>query len=96
MESKSKLDSEYSKIINDNPDKKFILYLRIHPEDEKEKIIMIEISETYGEYKILQKERLAMFIVNGKKVNDFIDKLNSFDTQMYLSFIQCEDEINKT
>lgn len=93
MGNKSTISSEYRKIIDENPDKKFALYLRSHPEDEEELIHLNDLSKTYGEYRELQRERIAIFILNGKKINEFISKLNSFDTQMYLSFIQSEDEI---
>lgn len=95
MEDKSKLDEEYSKVVNNNPDKRFVLYLRTHPEDEREKIFMNELSKKYGEYKELERERTAIFIAEGKRVNEFIDNLNSSGTELYLSYIQSEDEIRK-
>jgi len=95
MQNRSKLDDEFTKVVSDNPDRKFILYLRTHPEDEKEKIFMNELSKEYGKYKELERERTAIFITEGKKVNEFIDKLNSSETELYLSYIQSEDEIIK-
>lgn len=94
MDNRSRLDAEYSKFVSSNPDKKFILYLRTHPEDEKEKIFMNELSKKYGEYKELERERTAIFITEGKRVNEFIDKLNSSETGIYLSYIQSEEELN--
>lgn len=61
MGNKSTINSEYRKIIDENPDKKFVLYLRSHPEDEKEIILLNDLSKTYGEYRELQKERIAKF-----------------------------------
>lgn len=95
MENRSKLDAEYSKVISNYPDKKFVLYIRTHPEDEKEKIFMNELSKEYGEYKELERERTAIFITEGKRVNEFIKKLNSSGAELYLSYIQSEDEIKK-
>ena len=95
MNNKSKLDPEYEKIVKDNPDKKFILYLRRHPQDEMETLLLNNLRLTYGEYKSVPEDRLVIFIVKGIQVQEFIDKLNNSDTEMYLSFIQDEDELNK-
>lgn len=72
-----------------------ILYLCRHPLDEKETILLIELGKDYGEYKEIPEERLAIFIVKEIKVNEFIDTLNSFNTEMHLSYIHSEDEIVK-
>ncbi|HEY5123865.1 MAG TPA: hypothetical protein VIK14_09040 [Ignavibacteria bacterium] len=96
MENRNVIDFEFKKIIEKNPDKKFILYLRTHPNDEKEQKLKSELVGIFGECKELPDEKLVIFIIRGIKVNEFIDKLNSFDTRMYLSFIQSDDEINKS
>lgn len=94
MNNNSALDPEYLKFVKNNPDKKFILYLRIHRLDEKEKILLNELSKTYGKYKEVPEDRLAIFVVLGIKVKEFINKLNSSATDLYLTFIQDEDELN--
>jgi hypothetical protein len=93
MENKSSLDTEYSKIVADNPDKKFILYLRRHPGNEKEEKLKADLVTLYGECKDVPDERLTIFIVSGNKVREFIDILNNTESSMYLSFIQCDDEL---
>lgn len=93
MNNKSKLDPEYEKTVKDNPDNNFILYLRRHPDNEMETLLLNELRITYGEYKSVPEDRLVIFIVKGNQVQDIIDKLNNSDTEMYLSFIQDEDEI---
>lgn len=93
MENNSILDSEYKKVIEENPTKKFVLYLRTHTDDEKENELKIKLVRLFGECKELPGERLVIFIVNGDKVKEFIDILNSQNTQMHLSFIQKEDEL---
>jgi len=95
MNNKSALDPEYEKIVKDNPGKKFVLYLRRHFLDEREKILLNELAIIYGEYKEIPKERLAIFIVLGSKVREFIEKLSASDTDLYLSFIQSTDELTK-
>lgn len=95
MNDNSALDLEYSKIVTDNPNKKFILYLRSHPEDEMEKSLLRKLVASYGQCKELTEERLAIFIVKGNEVQDFIQKLNSSKTSLYLSYIQSEDELKK-
>ena len=93
MENKSKLDPEYSDVVRNNPNKKFILYLRIHPGNANEDNLKAELVKEYGECKELTEQRLVIFIVVGKRVQGFIDKLNASGTEMYLSFIQSKDEI---
>jgi hypothetical protein len=95
MENKSKLDPEYSKIISNNPDKKFVLYLRTHPGNSDEDKLKSELVNSYGEYKELPDQRLVIYIVKGNNVQEFIDRLNTYGTGMYLSFIQLEDELKK-
>lgn len=94
MKNKSALDPEYDEFVKNNPNKKFILYLRRHPLDEREKILLTELEKVYGEYKEVPKDRLAIFIVVGCRVQGFINKLNAADADIYLSFIQSEDELN--
>ena len=91
--SKSILDQQYYKIIKENPDKKFILYLRTHPNDNSEAEYLSELEGIYGKCSYLPEKRLTIFIITGKKVPDFLDKLNSSNTKLHLSFIQSEDEL---
>lgn len=93
MDNKNTIDEEYQKLIKSNPEMKYILYLRIHPHDEIEKDALRKLSKIYGDFKELNEERVAIFIVQGKSVNEFISELGSLNTQMYLSFIQREDEL---
>ena len=95
MDNKNTIDPEYQELINSNPEMKFVLYLRIHPHDEMEKIALRKLSKIYGDYKELNEERIAIFIVPGIKVNEFISNLESFATKMYISFIQTETELKK-
>ena len=69
------------------------MYLRIHPFNSAEKEFLQRLQEIFGNYKELPNERLILFILNGNKVEEFIDVLNSFDSQIYLSFIQSEEEL---
>lgn len=94
MDNKNTIDPEYQELINSNPEMKFVLYIRIHPHDEMEKIALRKLRKIYGDYKELNEERLAIFIVKGNKVLDFISNLESFNTQIYVSFIQSEEELN--
>lgn len=89
----SKLDKDYKNKINANPNKKFILYVRYHPDRLEEIDFIVELEKVFGQYKELKAEKLLIFIVLGKNVNDFIEKLNLSNTQMYLAFIQDEEEI---
>ena len=93
MKNKNNLDIEYSKVIKDNPDKKFVMYLRNHANDIAEENFKNILSSTYGEFKELSEQRLTIFVVLGNKVQEFIDDLNTSGTNMYLSFIQSEDEL---
>lgn len=95
MENKNIIDLDYKKTIDENLHKKFVLYLRTHPSDPKELELMNDLAIKYGEYKELHEERLAIFILYGNMIDEFVDKLNSFQTQMYLSYIQSEDELIK-
>ena len=94
MDSKNAIDPEYQGLIKSNPKMKFVLYLRIHPHDEMEKIAIRKLSKIYGDYKELNNERVAIFIIQGIKVNEFISNMESYKTKMYLSFIQSEEDIN--
>lgn len=94
MDNTNTIDPEYQKLINSNPEMKFILYLRIHPHDEMEKIAIRKLSKIYGDYKELNEERIAIFIVQGKKVYEFITNLESYNTQMYISYIQSYTELD--
>lgn len=96
MTKKSKLDGEYSKIIIGNPNKKFVLYLRYHLGNKREDTLKNDLIKIYGACKELRDQRLIIFIVKGDKVNGFINMLNCSETDMYLSFIQSEDELIKS
>jgi hypothetical protein len=87
------IDPEYKIIIDSNPDKKFIMYLRAHTAEPKEQILLKELVSIFGECKELPKERLIIFIVQGKMVQEFINRLNNSNTSLYLSFVQSEDEL---
>lgn len=96
MENKNIINSDFMKIIESNPKKKFILYLRTHPDDENEQNVNAELVSLFGKCKELPEEKLVIFIVIGDKVKEFINKLNSYKTQMYISFIQSEDELKNS
>jgi hypothetical protein len=93
MEDKSKLGKDYAEFIQKNPEMKFVLYIRSHPQDMNEKLFIKKLEGLYGKYKELPDERLVIFIVFGNKVGEFIETLNDLNTSMYLSFIQSEDEL---
>ena len=81
-ENRSHIDSDYLIYVKTKPYGKFILYLRIHPFNSAEKEFLQRLQEIFGNYKELPNE-----------VEEFIDVLNSFDSQIYLSFIQSEEEL---
>lgn len=95
MKNKSELDEEYSEFVKNNPEKRFILYLRSHPSDERETLLKCELESIYGKCKVLKEERLTIFILTGNRVFEFIDKLNNSNTEIYLSFIQSEDDLKQ-
>lgn len=93
MKDINSLDPQYLKFIEENPEKKFVLYVRFHPDDKNEEELIQELTNVYGKYKKLMVERLVIFITSGNDVTGFVEKLNSSGTSMYLSFIQSEDEL---
>lgn len=95
MENKNLLEFDYKQFVSKNLNLKFILYLRTHPEEPNEDAIIDNLVKKYGECKELSEERLTIFIVQGNKVIEFIDDLNSEDTSLYLSFIQSEKEMKE-
>lgn len=94
MENINILEPEYSKYIESNPEKKFFLYLRTHPNDKEENVLKEKLIDIYGQCKELPKERLIIFLIDGDKVKEFVERLNILNSRMYLSFIQSEDEIS--
>lgn len=93
MEDINSLDPQYLKIIEENPEKKFVLYIRFHPDDHNEEEFIQELTNIYGKCRKMMEERLVIFITSGNNVKGFVEKLNSSGTSMYLSFIQSEDEL---
>lgn len=91
--SRSIIEQEYYEFIKKNPEKKFVLYLRIHPENELEKDFVIGLENDFGKCSYLIDKRLAIFIVYGKDIPGFLDILNHSKFSLYISFVQSEDEL---
>ncbi|HRK00829.1 MAG TPA: hypothetical protein PL089_14560 [Ignavibacteria bacterium] len=89
----SVLDQEYYEFVKKNPDKKFVIYLRIHPEDNLEKNFVFELENDFGKCSYLTEKRLAIFIVFGKDIPGFLDVLNHSNFSLYISFVQSEEEL---
>lgn len=90
----NRIEPEYYTFIEENPNKDFVLYLRNHPGREDEVIVKEELIRAFGVCKEVPKERLIIFITKGNKVVEFINRLNDFNSTMYISFIQSKDELS--